>query len=183
MYSKTSITFMVEPFVAGIEMRCPYCSCGEINIKKGETLLYLEGYRTYERVHTEMGSGCGVVQSMVPYIPYGRRRSHRNSPNDAIKFTDPITQHRMCQRCFEKLCRMAGLGLRNILSEKGKSELKIRPFSMTNPCSMHDRTYPCKCCPEMIPGNTRYLRIGHYDTICARCYEILSGFIGSEFST
>lgn len=182
MYSKTSIVCTFEKFAAGIEMSCPYCSHGKINIAKGEELFYILGYRTYTRIKKELVPGQGFAVSMVPYVPWQAKRWAGQHTNPQT-FTDPIMQHRMCQRCFAKLCYWMEANLSSTFNEKGVSSIVIKPFSMTNPCSLYNRTYRCRCCPKIIPGSTQYVRIGHYDTICASCAEILSGFIGTEFSS
>lgn len=183
MYTKTSIRLTVEKFVAEIEMRCPYCFEGKMNVAKGEELFYLEGYRTYTIMHKELVPARNVIRGdMIPYVPWGaqQRLGRGVDPN---KFTDPILQHRMCQGCFEKFRRFARQSFADVLLKEEKREIFIRPFSMTFPRSMHNRKYQCDCCPNNIPGNTDYLRVGHHGTICATCAEILKGVIGTEFSS
>lgn len=183
MYSKTSIRFTIEDFIAETEMRCPYCSKGELNIANGEKLYLIEGYRTYARMHERLVSenGFSFVKTMAPYVPW-RTRKRLKRRVDAETFREPIRQHRMCQRCHAKLCRFLSTRYSISTLESGQREFIVEPFSMTYPCSMYNRTYRCRCCPATIPGGTHYLRVGHYDTICAACADILEGFIGTEFS-
>ena len=181
MFSQTTLVFAVEDFTAEIAMRCAYCSHGEINIAEGEKLFYIEGYRTYTRMYKELVSGQGFAESMIPYVPWEARQRLEGRVNPRT-FTDPITQHRMCQKCFCKFRRFMILSFGCHLPESGNIEIKTKPFFMTNPCSMPARTYSCNCCPAIIDGNTSYLRVGYIDTICASCAEIISGVIGTEYS-
>jgi hypothetical protein len=159
-----------------------------VNIAVGDELFYILGFRKYYRLYVDSSLGEDSEGKMISYIPKGGLERQMKKvrklirPMDPKWFCDPIHQHRMCKECLKKLCNLFGRNANRFFMEDKNMKFHFPSFSMAYALLENSRMKQCKCCSDSVQGSMEYLKVGHGNAVCLNCAEIMTGFLGTEYS-